>query len=150
MQLFNNNIAVGLFDSDQDVEKAVSQLQERGFGAENDETIQIIDEHRLTTETPIDVPSQNILAQTNPGMGGVAPAVEFNPVSAAGAEAGAGAIERSTLEFLQDKGLGEEESSYYARQVARGNSLVVVETTEERAAKAADLMNETGARAMKE
>lgn len=146
MQIFNHKTVVGLFDNDKDVEQAVAQLQESGFGQEGDDSLQIIDEHRLAQETPIDAPGRKIIARPGPGVASAGPAVEFNPVTEAGTEASN--IERSTYQALTDRGLGDEEASFYARQVTRGNSLVIAETTKERAAKAADIMNQAGAKTL--
>jgi len=146
MHIFNHKTVVGLFDSDQDVEQAVAQLQESGFGQEDDNALRIIDRHRLTQESPIDAPGQEALIQPQQGLSASGPAVIYNPITEAGTEANN--VERYTHQALTDSGLGDEEASFYARQVARDNSLVLVETTKERAAEAANIMSQAGARTL--
>lgn len=146
MQIFNHKTVVGLFDHDQAIEQAVGQLQKSGFDQEDDDALQIIDQHRLAQESPIEGSGRSIMPQprhSSPVGGTAAP---FNLITEAGTEASN--IERSTYHALTDRGVGQEEAWFYARQVARGSSLVIIEATKERAAQAAGIMNQAGAKTL--
>lgn len=142
MKIFNQKNVIGLFDRDKDVEKVVDALQKRGFGEDNDDEIRIIDRHRLPQEIPVDVPEQQIIPQTGtghsplPGPGGTM----FDPIDDAGIESES--IQDTVREYLVSMGLGDEEARFHAMHVARGSSLVVVDTTKDRAVEAEEVMSQ--------
>ena len=49
-------------------------------------------------------------------------------------------------EKLMDLGIGEKDVGFYARQVKRGNTLVVVETDDDKAQQASDIMRHFNAK----
>jgi hypothetical protein len=144
--IFNNKTVVGLFDNDKDMETALDQLQKLGFGPEDEASLEIIDQYRLAQETPIDALGGEIPAQPKRGLVVDGAAVGYNPITDAGLEIGN--IEQRTHEVLTDRGLGDEEAWFYARQVARGNSLIIIETDQEQTVEAADLLKQAGARTL--
>jgi hypothetical protein len=148
MSIFNNSTVVGLFDNGKDVENALARLQEYGFGRDDEDEIQIIDEHRLAQELPVDTLGQRIIAQPDHGLAAGSPAAVYDPDSQAGVAAGT--LERNAQEVLTGMGIGESEASFFARHIARGNPVVVVDTTEERASEAFKIMREANARTMEE
>jgi hypothetical protein len=143
IKIFNSKKVIGLFDSDQDVDQTVSRLQELGFGEEED-SIQIIDQHRLAQEAPADVVSQEVVTQPDKGVAAGGPAAVFDPKTKAGGEGSA--AERKIFEFLTGQGLGEEEARFFSQHMSSGNKLVVVKTTKERAGQAEEAMKEASAK----
>ena len=144
MKLFNSKTVVGLFDNDQAVEQAVTRLQELGFGAEDEDAIQILDQHRLAQEAPIEAASQDVIAQPETGLAAGGPAGLFNPITKAGVEDSS--VEQETFDFLTDQGLGRDEARFFSQHVAGGGKLVVVETTKERAGEAEAAMKTASAK----
>ena len=143
IRIFNSKTVVGLFDNDQAVEQAVSCLQKLGFGEAEDD-IQIIDQHRLAQEAPVEATTQEAIAQPGTGIAAKGPASVFNPITEAGLEGRV--TERSIFEFLIDQGLGDEEARFFSQHTSSGNKLVVVETTKERAGQAEEAMKEASAK----
>lgn len=146
MQIFNKTTVVGLFDNDQAVEKAVAQLQEHDLDRGDDTALQIIDDNRLTQELPSEAAGRKAVSQPGTNVAAGGPAVLFTPSKDVGSEATN--IEQGAYDLLTDRGLGKEEASFYARHVARGNKLVILETGEDKAAQASDIMRAAGARTL--
>jgi len=145
MDLFNNKkTIVGLFDNDKDMEDAITKLQEQGFG-KDDEKLHIIDEQHLKKQAPTMTPSATIPAG-QPHAGTVPVGVD-DVIS--GEDNEAARVERNTHEMLKDFGLEEAEATFCARHVARGSSLVVLETDEEGAPKAIGIMEQFDTRTVK-
>lgn len=145
MKIFNDKTVVALFDADKNVEKAVAQLQAHGFGSKDEQEIQIVDKHRLSQEMPINVSGEGPMLRANRGVTAGAPATVYQPAAKAGTEAAA--IERSAHQVLFELGLNSEEAAFFARHVARGNSLVIVDTTKERANEALNIVQQFGVKA---
>lgn len=146
MKIFNSKTVVGLFDRGKDIEKAIDQLQKQGFGQDDEKEVRIIDERHLAQEMPVDVVGQRIIAQPDKGLAAGNPAVLYDPGSQAGVEAGT--VERNAQEVLTRLGIDDREASFFAQHIARGNSVVVVETSEERAAEALKIMQQANATAL--
>jgi hypothetical protein len=141
-KIFNSKTVVGLFDNDQAVEQAVSRLQKLGFGEEEEDAIQIIDQHRLAQEAPVEVASQEVITQPGKGVtAGGRVAVFDTKASGQGS-----AAEQEIFEFLTGQGLDEEEARFFSQHMSSGNKLVVVETTKERAGEAGEAMKEASAK----
>lgn len=146
MQIFNKTTIVGLFGSDQEVEKAVAQLQEHNLDKGRDNALQIIDDNRLNQEMPTQAAGRKAVSQPGTGVAAGGPAVLFTPAKEVGTEKNN--IERSAYQFLTGEGLGNEEASFYARHLARGNKLVILKTSEDKASKASEIMRAAGARTL--
>jgi len=145
VDLFGKKIVVGLFDNDEDVNQAVETLQQRGFGEDDDE-IQLVDEHRLAQEKPVPTRNQRIVASPGMGSGGTArgSAVLLDTASDEQQRANETIIENKLI----DIGLEGEEATFYAQQLSRGNKLVVVEVDDEdEAAEALGIMKQANAKA---
>jgi hypothetical protein len=145
MNIFNDKTVVGLFDTDQAVEVAITELHKQGFGQEEDE-IRIVDENRLSQETPIGPLTQGAGAAI-PGPGPTRPVGPLETKELEPTIPESAATERKVKELLTDKGFGNEEASFYAQHVRRGSALVIVKTTEEQAPKALDIMKRANAKA---
>jgi uncharacterized protein (TIGR02271 family) len=76
---------------------------------------------------------------------GIGPGVAAGPLVTALAGAGLGATAGGLIGALTDLGVPEEEAHYYAEGVRRGGVLVAVDTDDQRADRAAEIMEGTGA-----
>jgi stress response protein YsnF len=76
---------------------------------------------------------------------GIGPVLAAGPLAAAlggaGIGAAAGAVTGGLVAALTDLGIPEEEANLYAESVSRGGTLVIVETQDERADQAVDILN---------
>lgn len=120
----NDKVVLSLFDSGADADKAVQALAEHDFGDE----VQVFDRGRMKGETPVDEPSVVASPAVEIGSGGSVihtPDVDTE-------ENAAGSEETALTAEMHDKltrlGVGKEEATFYARRVAGGSVLVVVET----------------------
>lgn len=139
MKIFNEKTVVGLFDNDSAVEEALSTLQERGFGEEDEDDIRVIDQNRLPIETPINQPVQS----SGPILPGTADAAASrSTVVSSGEEPDRATVRAEVKRNLADLGLSEDESDFFADHVSRGNPLVIVETSADRAQEALDIMQQ--------
>jgi hypothetical protein len=141
MDLFDSKVVVGLFDNDEDLDQAVAKLQEHGFGQGDDE-IQLVDGRRLPQETPASTQNQRIVVSPATGSGGQLAG------SVAAFDLGDADMNETNLETrLTEMGVDNEEATFYARQVKRGNALVIVETDEEeRGIEALNIMKQANAK----
>lgn len=138
-----NKTVVGLFDNDAQVEQAVKELQKEGFGQQDNERISVIDEYRLTEEIPLDeYGQQKITPAAASGTGSAGLPTIPTPVVQSDSQS----IENAVNDLLNDLGVGEEEATFYARQVARGNKLVIVEVGEDQAAEVLRIMQQAHGR----
>ncbi len=142
MGIFNGKTVFGLFGRDDEVEKTVVKLQKRGFGKKDNQQIHIIDEHRLTQEMPINEAGQSVMPPASRSATG--PATVYNPVQTTGAELAT--IENSALTALKEKGLDHKAATFHARHIARGSSMVIVETPKEQVGEVEQIMKEANAR----
>ena len=76
---------------------------------------------------------------------GIGPIVAAGPIAAALAGAGVGAVAGGLIGGLTGVGVSEDDASYYAESVRRGGALVTVRAEDERADEAASLMRNHGA-----
>jgi hypothetical protein len=124
MDLFNSRTVVGLFDNQEDLGQALSNLHKQGFGETEDDLV-LINEDHLAGENPL-------MRQDKP----------FVVSSLLGDDTMAeGDISEVALEErLMDLGIDEKEVNFYARQIKRGHTLVIVETDDDKAQQAHDIM----------
>lgn len=147
MLFSNEKYVIGLFDNDQDVEEAVQILQDHGFGAEDEDELQILDQNRLAGETPIveerlsDQTGGVITAPAETGR--TVPVVSTSATESTNRTVGA---ERNIQEQLTGYGLSDEEAAFYARHLLQDGLLVVVETDADRISEAVEAMKKTNAR----
>ncbi|MBN1995152.1 MAG: hypothetical protein JW953_20845 [Anaerolineae bacterium] len=140
MDLFSNKTVVGLFDNQEDLGQALSKLHQQGFGEEEDELI-LVDQDHVAGENPFLQQEKQVVVPPLPTSGDGISAVLDNDIPADDE------IPETVLEEkLMDLGIGEKEVGFYARQVKRGNTLVVVETDDEKAQQAYDIMRHFNAK----
>lgn len=72
---------------------------------------------------------------------GIGPAVAAGPIAAALTGAGIGAVGGGLIGALVGAGVPEDEAEYYAEGVRRGGTLVTVDTSDDMASKAVDILN---------
>lgn len=140
MDLFDSKTVVGLFDNEEELGQALSKLHKWGFGEEEDELV-LINQDYLAGENPFLQQEKQVIAapitSSSDGMGAVidrdVPA-ESN-------------IPQTVLEErLMDLGVDEEEVGFYTQQVKRGNTLVVVQTDDEKATQVQNIMRQDAAK----
>jgi hypothetical protein len=131
MSLFEKTVA-GLFDNEQALQKAVHDLQKQGF--EREEHIRVIDEERLAAEKPFLKPVEDSKSPTR--VVGTGTAVGPSGVTNA-TDADFPTVEAVAKDTLREVGIGPEEAAFFARQIGRGNSVVIVDTVEEQEAQQA-------------
>jgi uncharacterized protein (TIGR02271 family) len=151
---------VGLFDSMHEARQVVQELVDNGF--RNDD-ISIVAQHEgeTVTERAGDKTSGAAMGAgagaAVGGLGGllvglsalaipgVGPVIAAGPLATTLAGAGLGAAAGGLLGALTDLGVPEEEAHYYAEGVRRGGAIVAVDTDDDRAERAADIMRRYGA-----
>lgn len=84
-----------------------------------------------------------LMALAIPGFG---PVIAAGPIAAALTGAGIGAAAGGLIGGLTKAGVSEQDAEYYAEGVRRGGVLVTVRTTDSLAGKAADILDEAGAK----
>jgi stress response protein YsnF len=77
---------------------------------------------------------------------GVGPIIAAGPIAAGLTGAGIGAAAGGLIGGLTSAGISETDANYYAEGVRRGGVLVMVRTTEEMADKAAEILDDAGAK----
>lgn len=163
---------VGSFDSFNEAQEVVRDLQQIGFSRDdvsviaNNATGQYSSTY-ATTEgqaTPGTVSDTGAGTATGAAAGGVlggaaglvvglmglaipgvGPIVAAGPIAAALAGAGVGAVAGGLIGGLTGVGVSEDDASYYAESVRRGGALVTVRADDSRADEAASLMRNHGA-----
>jgi len=119
---------IAVFDSDQELEQATQQLNNRGLIPKDNDRFTIID--RDTNETvdpegqPFAVPAA-VPGTTASGSGLAGMPVILNPTHHTDDEP-AGNRE-DTQRWLTNKGFDDDEASYYAMQVKRGSKVLILE-----------------------
>jgi hypothetical protein len=138
MTLFNNNETVlGLFGNTKNMEKAINNLSEQGL-VNDEEKLQIIDEQHLKQQAPDIATAPSVVPQqahTDTVPVGIEEIIKSG-------EDNANRVERNSHDMLTDFGLDDAEAKFYARHVARGNSLVILEIDKEQASKATDILEQ--------
>ncbi len=150
---------VGMFESGKDVNDAITELMKQGFTKQE---ISVLARKEVIKETGVDVfTGAEVGAITGGVAGGVAGLLlglgvlvvpGIGPIIAAGEfltwvgatllGAAAGAIGGGLIGSLTSLGLPEHEAHVFAEGVKRGNILVAVRTTDDRASIASDVMRQ--------
>ena len=164
---------VGSFDSFEEAQEVVRDLQQRGFSRDD---ISVIANNatgkyssqsagvQATTDRSGNVSETGANTATGAAAGGVlggaaglvvglmglaipgiGPIVAAGPIAAALAGAGVGAVAGGLIGGLTGVGVPEDDASYYAESVRRGGALVTVRADNSRADEAASLMRSHGA-----
>lgn len=143
MGLFDNRKAVAaLFNTDSDVDQAVTQLQALGYGHDDDE-ISIIDQHRLDQESPVSTGQGAIPAPASgqPHPAGMPVVKEREP----GAEPRPTvSMIESTKGTLTSAGIDDEEAAYLTEQIVRGAKLVIVKAKPDDVAEVERIFQKSG------
>lgn len=129
MKIFNSKTIVGLFDSDVDVENATKALQAQGIDKDEDTDIEIYDSRRLAQEKEVMTTKGTLAAPSSAGAGRTAVAVS-KPDDSSSEK---GQIELKMIDVLTGHGLDDSEAEFFARRVAHGSKLILVDTTKEMA-----------------
>ena len=141
MDFFDSKTVVGLFDDQEDLGQALSSLHKQGFGEEEDEVI-LIDKDHLAGESPNMRQNKPVVLSSSFAVGvqaGNMPDDEDTP-------ADDDVSEKVLEDKLMDLGVDEAEVNFYARQVKRGHTLVVVETDDDKAQQAYNIMRRFNAK----
>lgn len=158
---------VGLFEYYQDAERAVDQLSSRGFGKTE---ISVAARDRVLRERVVGGKDQAVAESAGAGavggtaVGGIAGLLVgigalaipgIGPVIAAGTlgtalattavGAGIGAAAGGLIGALVGLGIPEEDAQFYAEGVKRGGVLVTVQTTDDRASEALNILRQANA-----
>lgn len=158
---------VGLFEYYQDAERAVDQLSSRGFGKTE---ISVAARDRVLRERVVGGKDHAVAESASAGavggtaVGGIAGLLVgigalaipgIGPVIAAGtlgtalattaAGAGIGAAAGGLIGALVGLGIPEEDAQFYAEGVKRGGVLVTVQTTDDRASEALNILRQANA-----
>jgi hypothetical protein len=144
MRIYNNETVVGVFDSDKNVDQAISKLAKIGLSQDNDDEIQVVDQSLIDQQPTVDTPA--VTAAPAPGTASPGAAV----IAGKSAEQGnqGSAIQSSIEDMLEKLDVDGDEATFYARQVARGAKLMVVKTDAEHAPLALDIFKQSGANAL--
>jgi len=160
---------VGSFDSFEEAQEVLHDLQQRGFSRDDISVIANNVTGRYSSESAGVGQSRGVSdtgASTATGaaaggvlggaaglvvglMGlaipGIGPIVAAGPIAAALAGAGVGAIAGGLIGGLTGVGVSEDDAAYYAESVRRGGALVTVRADDSRADEAASVMRNHGA-----
>ena len=161
---------VGSFDSFEEAEDVLRDLQTRGFSRDdisviaNDATGKYSGQSAGGGQRADTVSDTGASTATGAAAGGVlggaaglvvglmglaipgiGPIVAAGPIAAALAGAGVGAVAGGLIGGLTGVGVSEDDASYYAESVRRGGALVTVRADDSRADEAASLMRNHGA-----
>jgi hypothetical protein len=158
---------VGLFDYYQDAERAVSELNNRGFGktdisvAARDRVVQDFvtsGKEQAVAESAgagaVGGTAVGAIAGLLVGVGalaipGIGPLLAYGPLAAAigstAAGAGIGAATGGLIGALVGLGIPEEDANFYAEGVKRGGVLVTVRASDERADEAMGVLKQSHA-----
>lgn len=165
---------VGSFDSFQEAQDVLRDLQQRGFARDdisviaNNASGQYSDQYGSEGQLPRDgtgsISDAGAGTATGAAAGGVlggaaglvvglmglaipgiGPIVAAGPIAAALAGAGVGAVAGGLIGGLTGVGVSEDDANYYAESVRRGSALVTVRADDSRADDAASVMRNHGA-----
>lgn len=156
---------VGSFDSFEEAQDVLRDLQQRGFSRDDSSVIANNATGKYSSEsagpTISDVGAGSATGAAAGGvlggaaglvvglMGlaipGIGPIVAAGPIAAALAGAGVGAVAGGLIGGLTGVGVSEDDASYYAESVRRGGALVTVRADDSRADEAASVMRNHGA-----
>jgi hypothetical protein len=158
---------VGLFEYYQDAERAVSELNSRGFGKTD---ISVVARDRVVQDFVRGGKEQAVAESAGAGavggtavgaiagllvgvgalaIPGIGPVLAFGPLAAAigstAAGAGIGAAAGGLIGALVGLGIPEEDANFYAEGVKRGGVLVTVRASDDRANAAMQIMRQANA-----
>jgi hypothetical protein len=154
----------GLFEHEQAADRAINELQKRGF---NQEHFGVITRNRITQKVnrEEDIREGTVKADQKLGVTGgaavggltglllgvgalfipgVGPVLAAGALGAVAAGAGMGAVAGGLLGALTSMGITEE-ADVYAEGIKRGGVLLVVEADDKRASEVNNVLRETGA-----
>jgi hypothetical protein len=158
---------VGVFNSVQDAHEAVRHLEQQGFS--RDEISLVANKNARGFEHMSDEDKSAIKDKTSDviadagigaaigGVGGlllsiagvavpgIGPILVAGPIAAALTGAGIGAAGGGIIGALTESGIPEEHAHYYSESVRRGDVMLMVRATGDRAERAADILDEHGA-----
>ena len=165
---------VGSFDSFEEAQEVLRDLQQRGFARDDISVIannasgrygdQYGSEGQLPRDAATSVSDTGAGTATGAAAGGVlggaaglvvglmglaipgiGPIIAAGPIAAALAGAGVGAVAGGLIGGLTGVGVSEDDAQYYAESVRRGGALVTVRADDARAEEAASAMRSRGA-----
>jgi hypothetical protein len=125
----DRKIVLGLFNDDAGVKQAITQLHHHGFGQDKGDDIKVIDQSYLEIESS-NAPNRKVKRQEATADSERANIV-FDPVT--GFHLNPDAVAKGAAKALDHLGVADEEADFYGKRIARGETLVVVETSEDRA-----------------
>ncbi|MDR3563559.1 MAG: hypothetical protein P4N59_19285 [Negativicutes bacterium] len=147
------NTVIGVFQSRQAAEEAVGQLRQQAFTSEE---INIVAKKQGGNKEYVDddISDGALTGGTLGGIGGLilgagALAIPgIGPIIAAGPIAAAlsGAVAGGLTGGLIDWGIPAEVSQHYEQQVAKGDTLAVIRTTQQKVNQAAQILRQNGAK----
>jgi uncharacterized protein (TIGR02271 family) len=153
---------VGLFDRFEDAEKAVRELRDAGFRAENINLVARDTEGKFTREVDARDEESGGAEGAAKGAGigaalggiggllvglgalaipGIGPVVAAGPIISTLAGAGIGAVSGGLIGALVDWGVPREHAETYAEGIRRGGTLVIIRTEERHGSLAAGILN---------
>jgi hypothetical protein len=158
---------VGVFNSIQDAHEAVRHLEQQGFSrdeislmanrnARGVEHMSDADRSAMKDKTSDVIADAGIGAAIG-GVGGlllsiagvaipgIGPVIAAGPIVAALTGAGIGAAGGGIIGALTESGIPEEHAHYYSESVRRGDVVVMVRATGDRAERACDILDDHGA-----
>jgi stress response protein YsnF/uncharacterized membrane protein len=151
---------IGLFDRMDDARQVVQELIDHGFERDDISLVSRQEGEYVTERGDERTSGAAVGAGAGAAIGGVwgllvglgalaipgiGPVVAAGPLVTALAGAGLGATAGGIIGALTDLGVPEEEAHYYAEGVRRGGVLVAVDTADQRADRAAEIMERAGA-----
>ena len=151
----NVKMVIGVFDSHQQAEKAVSELRNQGFSTEEINIVSKERKRRNDTEfVDDDITDGALTGGTLGGIGGlmvgagalaipgIGPIVAAGPIAAALSGAVAGGIAGGLIDW----GIPAEVSRRYEQHVAEGGILAVIRSDAAKVQQAAQVLRQNGAR----
>lgn len=154
---------VGSFDSFEEAQEVVRDLQQRGYSRDDisviannatgkySETAATVSETGANTATGaaaggvLGGAAGLVVGLMGLAIPGIGPIVAAGPIAAALAGAGVGAVAGGLIGGLTGVGVSEDDASYYAESVRRGGALVTVRADDSKADDAVHVMRSHGA-----
>ena len=158
---------VGVFNSVQDAHEAIRHLEQQGFS--RDEISLVANRHARGFEhmseedkSAMKDKTSDVIADAGIGAAiggvgglllsvaglaipGIGPILAAGPIAAALTGAGIGAASGGIIGALTESGIPEEHAHYYSESVRRGDILVMVRASGDRAERACDILDDHGA-----
>jgi len=145
---------VGFFETYPQAQRAIDELVRNGF--RRDDLNIVTNKERYQEVEHDDAHGAAVGATTGAVLGGAAglvaamipgvgPVLAAGPLIAALVGAGAGAVAGGIIGALVDAGVPEEDARLYEEGIRRGGTLLMVRAENDKAARAAQIMNQAGA-----